>query len=703
MIKRVSKAKKSKQGAILVIVVLILALAMIFIASAMMLTQATRNRTYDDAISSQARLTVTAASEVFLEALEKQEITDVQIDNMLSQKQARSTDNSTKIKMVINDVPGMSEEADNCTYLDMYYPDTSDHKIVNCDFTTTIGDSVESVRIVLKANDSQPDYGGRFMNQIDIEGDVGTSNLRFTDGVGMVNPALGDVTDNTILLRNSVHEQTSSAVFFSDLVFVNGDVKVGGGNVYNGNMIFLEDATMGSRSSAGTFGGDFYFVGNNGSAGFKVSDGMVGVFDNLKDSSCKYVFSGRTVQNDTVDQNHKVQDALNNKTCYFVGVTGGVSATYWMGNTYTVDNAGSTLPSDMNTRLQLYKNYNYTSASGAFPTDVESQVFAQYKDNSGTNDYPANYVCTRTEYTVDGHVYHKGETIPEASTCIANPIAKTYDGCGKTDDYKTDHTYSESALFDKAKANPSFEPGFYYITAGTTTSTAGIPAVVAINGASASGYRFYFASGDHYINDLVFAVYNVAAANPPPVFFILEPGAKLHFSGANYRQTNYLCTAGFISISRNKTSASGIASYIQGTALSSEEIVWSTEHKKQDNSQIKYSKFYDGIQKPCIYVIGTGSNQFDIGDCMTIEAYVGLYGNSTLDLVSGLNSKVPIYGRIEANNYGTIDNPTGQFCMPYCPAPGQVNNQPNERRAETKYKVVNIIYYYGEGSVPAST
>ena len=48
MIKRLNKSKKNKQGAILVIVVLILALAMIFIASAMMLTQATRRRVFTD-------------------------------------------------------------------------------------------------------------------------------------------------------------------------------------------------------------------------------------------------------------------------------------------------------------------------------------------------------------------------------------------------------------------------------------------------------------------------------------------------------------------------------------------------------------------------------------------------------------------------------------------------------------------------------
>ena len=97
MIKRLGKAKKSKQGAILVIVVLILALAMIFIASAMMLTQATRRRLYSRTMSSQARLTVTSASEVFLEALKTQEISDAQIDALLAKKSTRATSNDQKI------------------------------------------------------------------------------------------------------------------------------------------------------------------------------------------------------------------------------------------------------------------------------------------------------------------------------------------------------------------------------------------------------------------------------------------------------------------------------------------------------------------------------------------------------------------------------------------------------------------------------
>jgi len=35
--------------------------------------------------------------------------------------------------------------------------------------------------------------------------------------------------------------------------------------------------------------------------------------------------------------------------------------------------------------------------------------------------------------------------------------------------------------------------------------------------------------------------------------------------------------------------------------------------------------------------------------------------------------------------------------MPYCPAPAESNELPDERPAKTKYKVANITYYYGTG------
>ena len=175
MIKRLGKAKKSKQGALLIFVVLILALAIIFISAAMMLTNATRSRLYESTMTTQARLTCTSAVEVFLEALETQEITDEQLGGNI-----KTGHGGQLIRMVVEGVPGMSATGtDNCTFLDLYYPNHPDHKIVNADFTTTIGDETESIRVVLTVDSSGPNYGNRFKNQIEVDADVQAETMRF--------------------------------------------------------------------------------------------------------------------------------------------------------------------------------------------------------------------------------------------------------------------------------------------------------------------------------------------------------------------------------------------------------------------------------------------------------------------------------------------------------------------------------------------
>ncbi|MBQ1738693.1 MAG: hypothetical protein II108_00460, partial [Clostridiales bacterium] len=248
MIKRLAKSKKSKKGAILVIVVLILALAMIFIASAMMLTQATRRRLYSTTMQSQARLTVTAASEVFLEALKTQEITDVQIDAILGAHATRTAVETDKARMLVDGVPGMGNTADNCTYIDIYKDDNyATNKKIKVDFTTVIGNERENIQVILQARDISPSYTGRFSNQIELGKSVSKEQLRFTEGVGMIAPAyLSElatanasivnpddklyVDDNTVLIRGSATEQASGGIFYSDVVYYNGSPYLGGNN-----------------------------------------------------------------------------------------------------------------------------------------------------------------------------------------------------------------------------------------------------------------------------------------------------------------------------------------------------------------------------------------------------------------------------------------------------------------------------------------
>ena len=726
MIKRLGKTKKSKQGAILVIVVLILALAMIFISAAMMLTQATRGRLYDHAMSSQARLTVTAASEVFLEALQTQEITDDQIDKMLQNTPARHTSNADKIKMLITGVPGMSSASNNCTYLDLYYPDTGNTDIVNADFSTVIGDQTENIRLVLHVKHKDPHYGGRFKNQIDIGGTTAVAELRFTYGVGMYNPAIAEPTDNTVLFRGSAEEHASSAVFYSDMVFAEGAVShFGGGNSYHGNMIFLDNAYMSTYSSITVMDGDFYFIGKtNHDAGIlhKTDDG----WDNGKIKG-SFIFSGRGAQDKSKDpandQNGKIKDVLtaSGRNVYFVGnsntivtATNGNQNQYYNGAqyTYAINNKAATgsLPSDMASKLNTYKSYNYTAAAEPFPSNVVKDVFLEMNPDGKTKNIAAGTVLTRDEYAADGStIYKKGDTTDSNIVVMANPLTKYYPDWKKVDNAVPSNrtiTLSKTGLAAKDADGDriiNIEPGYYQLVGGTTvdTNTNLKPYVLCIDGSKASDYRFWFKAGDVFeMNLCVFAMYNVPAADPAPVIFIMEPGASIHMSGPNYRNdTTSLCATGFLSLNRGKSSANGIGKYVQDTPVGNEAIVWSDSYKNGSNGTIKYSKFYDSKAKPAMYIFGTGSNTFEVGDCCTFEAYIGLYEGSTFKGRIDVDNNKPcyIYGRIEANKFN-MGNTTGAYCMPYCPAPGNGDSDPDNRPAETKFEIVQIVYYYDDGS-----
>lgn len=704
MIKRVVKKKESKQGAILVLVVLILALAMIFITAAMMLTQATRGRLYEEAMQSQARLTVTSASEVFLEALQTQEITDAQISSLLTVK---PSDTGDKIRMVVDGVPGMASESNdpdnkNCTFLNIYYPDTSDKTIVWADFTTTIGDEVENVRIVFKVEpEGDPTNSDRFTNQVEVLGNSGAATLRFTGGIGMVNNSAVHPTDNTILFRGGATDNTSDAKYYSDMVFAAGShAYFGGGNEYYGNMVFLEGAYMNSDASVRVMSGDFYFIGTTNDAGFKHT-GNDNIWSSI--SSTNFIFAGRTVQNDSGDQNHKIKDLVTGtgRNCYFVSNGGTVINTtgYYNGNSYTVSNAG-TLSDDKSQTLENYKTYQ--ASLQPFPSSLSSVFCQMNPDGQKITASGDNFKLDYGTYSLDGTWYAANTVIPNGTEVMVHPLTTTYpdymkDSDGNIPQSKTisinpgDQNTGLNAWDTKnggaADRIIDLAPGYYYITGGTTMSNSNnkTPWVICIDGSRGNQYRFYFAENSTTtMNCLVFAMYSVDNSNPSNTIFVLEPGAKIVGPEAQYRvHDNSLCSQGFISISRNCSSAAAIGAYVQGTKQADET-----------NATTHYSNYYDNVRKPAMYIFGEGSGTyFQCGDDCVIEAYIGLYGSAYFTFRNDLAGGNWFYGRLEVSSLPTY-NTTGNFYMPYCPKPSSTSSLPNNRPAVTMYKVQNIIYYY---------
>ena len=763
MIKRLGKAKKGKQGAILIFVVLILALAMIFISAAMMLTSATRDRLYESTMTTQARLTCTSAVEVFLEALETQEITDDQISGNI-----KTYHGSDKIRMVCEGVPGMSASGnDNCTFLDLYYPNASDHNTVNADFTTTIGDETECIRVVLSVDNSGPNYGNRFRNQIEVSTSVQTETMRFYDGVGMWNTSIAKPTDNTILLRGNATDSGGGGAFYSDVVFAPGQQSHwGSSNKFYGNIIFLQGAKFYSSHSDVYYSGDIYFVGSSSDdAGFLYSGGDAANQYNSQyfPTDSKFVFLNRSVQRsalDDVDDNgSKIErlvkgqtpegtDATAGKTCYFVtydeaaanmtdddnpyrivfkstGDTNTNTRHGTAGSSYTVDNGWSstinyTSPAsdmvDVNNNLRIYSASDYCNVNTPFPSDV-STVFANFSPDGYETAGASGVVLGYDTYLKDGTVVPAGDTIPAGAEYEATPLTSTFPSWLRTggsptgtipSTYKFELSSSNLGTTATSQGHSNYvklAPKYYYFTSGGEVGyqSSNDPYVICIDGSNASSYRFYFQGNTVFdLGAVVFAIYNVTDETTP-IVFILEPGAQIHWGGANYRETGNICNSGIISVQHVNedgdpyySDASGIATFIRGTAYTDEITDWGGYVGK--NGTIEYPYAYDSIRRPTAYVFGAGTNEFRVGDRCMLEAYIGLYGGGCFGFNNCNEESKPIYiyGRVETTTYG-ISGYTGSpggLCMPYCPQPGGVEEGERQTgRAVSKYHVADLIYY----------
>ncbi len=626
MIKRLGKAKKRKQGAILIFVVLILALAMIFIASAMMLTQSTRTRLYERTMSSQARLTVTSAAEIFLEALETQEITDDQLDSVI-----KTYHGSDKIRMEVPGVPGMSSDPNNCTVLDIYYPDSA-HKLVNCDFTTTIGDETESVRIVLNTNNSGPNYGNRFKNQIEVNANVLTETMRFYRGVGMWDKTNPKPTDNTILLRGYGTDSGGGGYFYSDVVFAPGQQSHwGSDNNFYGNVVFLKGAQFYSSHDAVKYHGDLYFIGDSADdAAFLYKGGDASnEYKTGNFSNDKFVFLNRSVQrsglDDREDADEKIEEVMKGwdddhnvtaaKSCYFVTYDSDAAAmteaenpkrivfkatTTGNDNTrqhqqdakkkYNVDNAwASTInyssPSadmvEVNDNLKIYSASDYCNVNKAFPSDVAT-VFSDFSPDGYETAPTGGVTLSYDTYAKDGTPIAKNTLIPAGTEYEATPVTKTFPSWLRANGAE-DGAIPATNTFALTKTNLTstassqhhssyvyLAPKYYYFTADTNEvgyESGTDPFVIAIDGSHASSYRFYFAADTVFnLGAVVFAVYNVTDQTTP-IVFVLEPNASLYFGGANDRDVSSICNSGIISVQH--VDENGDACYSDAASMAS--------------------------------------------------------------------------------------------------------------------------------------
>ena len=294
MLKRFTKSgkKQNKSGVILITILFILAVAFILIGSALIMTAKTRNRLYTFAEGGQARLTCTAAAQLFENALQEQQINDKQFRDLCS--------SGTAVWFTDVNVPGMggdhtgatatSPMPDNCTRAVFGQSGTK----LTVRISTRIGDEVENILLTYEGT-PEPAHtspfafqvelgeGGR-LDKIDIGNIYGTSS-RY------------DADDNLVVTRGSGSAPYDSCNFYSTFVTTH-PMRSASGTKYYGDIVYAgADAGVymtGGGTGAGAMmegGGTAYFINcNQVFYGAPNADATHEVFDGRGQSTSQVIF-----------------------------------------------------------------------------------------------------------------------------------------------------------------------------------------------------------------------------------------------------------------------------------------------------------------------------------------------------------------------------------------------------------------------------
>ena len=229
-------------------------------------------------------------------------------------------------------------------------------------------------------------------------------------------------------------------------------------------------------------------------------------------------------------------------------------------------------------------------------------------------------------------------------------------------------------------------PGNYIISGdgGNVGAFRSTPKVALLDG---SADYMFFINETVEMQSGVFAVVNPSQAHHQ--YFILGPRRNLTIATNNYDDGKFY--AGFLSCTRSGSNDTGYASTLKGINMTS------------------LSGAHDGVQKPTIQIYCMNNNQVTWTRGGALEGYFGMfegsYGDDPTSKLTAYNvskTEFSFYGRVMATN---IFNTSGDFVMPYCPAP---NTHSYEEYTEvtSKYKVNSLQYYYGTGNIitdPSST
>ena len=663
MMRKFNKKKAAKRGAILVTVVFVLAFATIFIAAAMMLTQATRKRVYTEAENNQARLTVTSVAESWLHALQKCEISDSAILALCKAGAGgKGTPIRVKASATADTIPGLETENTSSTtsYTTVTFsrsPNvtgaTKDEQYTYvADFSTHIDGQVEHVRAYLTYTPPTNTNGGKpFSTQIDVNGEFTDNNLRLV-GDGKT-PTDDKNLDNIFLVRQGADSSNSSFSSHSTLVYCDGAVSFQDEQIYSPDIVFLTGAKLGNSNnyvSKNGGGVNLFFFGDKDES---IADGTKGKgSNNFHGSGKTFYLCNRT----------NASDWTKEGTVIYINEDGSRA------------DGGSDLGATFKAKVQKYASYNTSYKKGgkeSFPTTDD--FLGSSKSLGLKKTAPTGATSTSLASFLRDNCYQKKKGYVPAGTYRFTSDGFNYSQAPENND--SDHGYGPK-----------------------------VPFVMVLKGGST--YRFYFKGGQTF--GLCNVIFIVDEPDPSvPVVFVLEDNAKVYWPGKTNNTTSdgKVGANGILAVEgRNKKGADTAYNYVINDVYGKN---YSGATKFEDTSNKGYSFRYDGKNEPCAMIIGMGHNTLSFDKNIIMEAFIGLFNEeykvkkqSIIGFRNG--DDCVFYGRLMTDGFGfdTSGDSGGKgITNPACPGSSNMNSKkPDIEKVVTCFSLKSMIYYYNLGN-----
>lgn len=614
----------------LILVLVIMAVGLILITSALSITLASRDRFYEDAQSSQARLTVTSAAKTVVDAiLVTQELRDELVEDWADAGETlwiRSGSGyafNAGLGSGNTVAPGIGANTSGASgYTKATFGRVSDYITIDFEtgISTTATGTTEKLTVYLEEIPPvvQPDGFGQML-KLGGDGSTNTINNAY---IGQTTGYTADqVKSNYVVLSGDMNVGTGTIDITSDVVYTDL-VKSGAGNAYKGNIIFWGDEA--------------------------------GIYTNLAGNgvltSKHILFLGETPGVSSV-----FRDASGNPTTLTSSPAGGIRGTmgqYYVNTTMRKDTWGQYILGDpfyIDSNVIFYDYTNWFTA------------YTEVRNMNGD----VRFSPTATD--LSDVIPKTGKPNPEYDASSIKSVVVDY----TTDLQKIANIERELPTTSEAKALAQYS-SVSDITAYATKITN-----LTTNAPAYTGPSYYIdaSTANNLTADLIFDLTN----NDITLYIINSSSARKFYVGPESSSTGSIQFIngqqhwGKIVLLENGYMVVGKNNY------STYKGIITVAHSGPRTKAIVGAK-------PCLYIIGFGNNTVEAQQLSIVDAYIGLYGNGGKFWA---NNGPFIYGRIESELF---ESNNSFFYLDYCPGPNDPAGGEDPPPLVTKYRIASYVY-----------